>query len=84
MLTFNTWKSLAGVGDLAVKGRDMEEFGVVKGTKLLVGRQKTRNKKNFLGFCPSLKKKPNKPKNQEKTVYSDRAKFKVLWGKTWY
>lgn len=57
MLTFNTWKSLAGVGDLAVKGRDMEEFGVVKGTKLLVRRQKTRNKKNFLGLCPSLKKK---------------------------
>lgn len=80
MLTFNTWKSLAGVGDLAVKGRDMEEFGVVKGTKLLVRRQKTRNKKNFLGFCPSLKKK----KTQEKTVYSDRAKFKDLWGKTWY
>lgn len=81
MLTFNTWKSLAGVGDLAVKGRDMEEFGVVKGTKLLVRRQKTRNKKNFLGLCPSLKKKK---KNQEKTVYSDRAKFKDLWGKTWY
>lgn len=52
MLTFNTWKSLAGVGDLAVKGRDMEEFGVVKGTKLLVGRQRRGTKRIFLVSVP--------------------------------
>lgn len=57
MLSFNRWKSFTGVGDLAVKGRDIEEVAVVKGTKLLAGRQKTRNKKqNFLGSYPSLKK----------------------------
>lgn len=45
MLSLNRWKSLAGVGDLAVKGGEMEGLGVVEGTKFLVGRQKTRNKK---------------------------------------
>jgi len=79
VLSFNRWKSLAGVGCLAVKGRDMEELGVVEGTKLLAGRQKMRNKEqNFLCSCPSLKKP------QEKNVYSNRAKFKDLCGKTWY
>lgn len=56
MLSFSRWKSLVGVADLAVKGRNMEELGAVKGTKLLVGRQKLRNiKSNFLASYLSLK-----------------------------
>lgn len=42
--------------NLAVKGRDVEELGVVKGIKLLMATQKMRNEKqNFLSSFPSLK-----------------------------
>lgn len=52
--------------NLAVKGRDVEELGVVKGTKLLMARQKMRNKnQNFLSSFPSLKKL------RRKNLYSD-------------
>lgn len=52
--------------NLAVKGRDVEELGVVKGTKLLMARQKMRSKnQNFLSSFPSLKKL------RRKNLYSD-------------
>lgn len=48
---------MAGMRNLAVKVRDVKELGVAKGTKLLMARQKMRNKKqNFLSSCPCLKK----------------------------
>lgn len=57
MLSFHQWKSLAGMRSLAVKGRDVEEFEAVKGTKLLMARKKMRSEKqNFLHSFPSLKK----------------------------
>lgn len=72
-------EELGRSGGFAVKGRDMEELGVMKETELLVGRQKMRNKKqSFLTACPPLKKP------QEENVYSVRAKLEDLCGKTWY
>lgn len=56
VLSFRRWKRRGGEEGLPLKGRDMEELGVVKGTKLLLAKQKTRNKKqNFFCSSPSLK-----------------------------